>query len=95
MTLKHDNATSHTVHSVRDFLQDRNVSVLRWAAKSPDLNPNEHVWDLLDWRVMARAIPPQKCLGTCMCLGGRVGYHLTARTVKSDAVHEEEVHCST
>ena len=39
MTLQHDNATSHTARSVRDFLQDRNVGVLPWPAKSPDLNP--------------------------------------------------------
>jgi transposase len=58
MTLQHDNATYHTAHSVRDFLQDRNVSVLPWPSKSPDLNPIWHVWDLLDWRVRARAIPP-------------------------------------
>ena len=45
MTLQHDNATSHTARSVRDFLQDRNVSVLPWPAKSPDL------------KVRARAIP--------------------------------------
>ena len=28
-------------------------------AKSPDLNPTEHAWDLLDQRVRARAIPPR------------------------------------
>ena len=28
MTLQHDNATSHSDLSVRDFLQDKNVSVL-------------------------------------------------------------------
>ena len=59
MTLQHDNATSHTARSVRDFLKDRNVSFLLWPAKSPNLNPIEHVWDLLDRKVRARAIPPR------------------------------------
>jgi hypothetical protein len=43
----------------RDFPQDRNVSVLPWPAKSPDPNPIEHVWDLLNRRVRARTIQPR------------------------------------
>ena len=59
ITLQHDNATSHTARSVQDFLQDRNVSVLTWPVKSLDLNPIEHIWDLLERRVRGRAIPPR------------------------------------
>ena len=55
MTIQYDNATSHTARSVRDFLQVRNISVLPWPMKSLDLNPIEHVWDLLDRRVRSRA----------------------------------------
>jgi hypothetical protein len=43
MTPQHNNATIHSAHFVHDLLQDRNVSVLPWPAKSPDLNPIEHV----------------------------------------------------
>ncbi|XP_067271102.1 contactin-3 [Pseudorasbora parva] len=58
MILQQDNATSHTARSVRKFLHDSNVSVLPWPAKILDLNPIEHVWDLLDCRLRTRAIPP-------------------------------------
>ncbi|CDQ91739.1 unnamed protein product, partial [Oncorhynchus mykiss] len=44
MTLHIDNATSHTAHSGRDFLQDRNVSVLPWPAKSPDFSTSGTCW---------------------------------------------------
>ena len=57
MTLQHDNATSHTAHYVLDFLQDRNISVGQRRALF--LNPIEHVRDLVDRRVRARAIPPR------------------------------------
>jgi hypothetical protein len=42
MTLQHDNATSHTARSVRDILQDSNVSVLPWQQRA--MNPIEYLW---------------------------------------------------
>ena len=59
LTLQHDNVTSHTARTVRDFLQDRNVSVLPWPVKSQDLNPIDHIWDLLDRRVRMGPFPPE------------------------------------
>uniref|UniRef100_A0A8C7G2D6 Transposase n=1 Tax=Oncorhynchus kisutch TaxID=8019 RepID=A0A8C7G2D6_ONCKI len=86
MTLQHDNATSHTARSVCDFLQDRNVSVLPWPVKSLDLNPIEHVWDLLDRRVRAMVIPPRnvrELAGALMEEWGKILQHTLANLVQS------------
>uniref|UniRef100_A0A8K9WSF2 Tc1-like transposase DDE domain-containing protein n=1 Tax=Oncorhynchus mykiss TaxID=8022 RepID=A0A8K9WSF2_ONCMY len=86
MKLQHDNATSHTAHSVRDFLQDRKVSVLPWPAKSPELNSIEHVWDLLDRRVRARSIPPrnvQELAGALVEEWGNISQQELANLVQS------------
>ena len=42
MTLQHFNATSHAARSARDFLQDRNVSVLPWSFP-PEMSGNLQV----------------------------------------------------
>ena len=86
MNPQHDNATSLTARSVRDFLQERNVSVLPWPAKSPDLNPIDYVWDLLDWRVRARAIPPRNVRELAGALGeewGNISQQELANLVQS------------
>ena len=98
MTLQLDNAISHTAHYVCEFLQDRNVSVLPWPAKSPDLSHIEHIWDLLDRRVRTSAIPSEMSgnLQVPWCKSGVTSQVTSqARTGKSGTVHEEEMHCST
>lgn len=56
--LMQDNARAHSARVVQEYLNHVGVTVLEWPARSPDMNPIEHVWDLLKRSVKSRMPPP-------------------------------------
>ncbi|GFT42094.1 transposable element Tcb1 transposase [Trichonephila clavipes] len=53
-----DNTRSHSANIVDECLQSDNITRIDWPAYSMDLNPIEHVWDMLGRRITARQPPP-------------------------------------
>jgi transposase len=54
-----DNARPHRSRAVTVYLQSEAVTSVPWPAMSPDLNPIEHIWDMLGHRIQAREPPVQ------------------------------------
>ncbi|KAJ4448410.1 hypothetical protein ANN_10426 [Periplaneta americana] len=57
--LMHYNARPHIAHAVGDYLQEVGIHVLPLAARGPDMNPIEHVWNMLGRRVKNRRPRPE------------------------------------
>lgn len=51
---QHDNDPKHTSRLVRSYLEEANIDVLEWPPQSPDLNPIENLWDLVDREIRKR-----------------------------------------
>ncbi|KFM59374.1 Transposable element Tcb1 transposase, partial [Stegodyphus mimosarum] len=53
-----DNAQCHRTVAAEQILESEDIERMDWPARSPDLNPIEHVWDFLGRRLAARTLPP-------------------------------------
>ncbi|GFV64303.1 transposable element Tcb2 transposase [Trichonephila clavipes] len=53
-----DNAPCHRTVAAEQLLESEDIERMDWPARSPDLNPIEHVWDFLSRRLAARTLTP-------------------------------------
>ena len=57
--LMDDNASPHHAHVTNAYLERETVVRMDCPALSPDLNPIEHTWDMLQHAVSARPVQPR------------------------------------
>jgi hypothetical protein len=51
---QHDNDPKHTCNKVKNYLNNKQMRVLKWVSQSPDINPIENGWHLLKNRIAHR-----------------------------------------
>ena len=54
-----DNARPHRSRAVTSYLQNNAVESMPWPAMSPNMNPLEHIWDIIGRRIQAMDPPVQ------------------------------------
>ncbi|CAJ0929441.1 unnamed protein product [Ranitomeya imitator] len=54
-----DNARPHVAGVCQQFLQDEAIEAMDWPARSPDLNPIEHIWDIMSRSIHQCHVAPQ------------------------------------
>ncbi|GBO07990.1 hypothetical protein AVEN_14121-1 [Araneus ventricosus] len=50
------NALPHRARLVRSYRESETIPQMAWPARSPDLNPIEHMWDMLGGQIAGRTL---------------------------------------
>ncbi|GBM45216.1 hypothetical protein AVEN_63828-1 [Araneus ventricosus] len=69
-----DNASCHKAPIVLEWFEEHTdeFHLTSWPPNSPDLNPMEHIWDVMEWQLRAQTPPcpnistlRDRCLDIC------------------------------
>jgi hypothetical protein len=51
-----DNAPCHRANLINAWFREKELTAMDWPARSPDLNPIEHIWSIIDQKLTKHVI---------------------------------------